>query len=39
MPFIYPYMSDLIGDHNQCESYQIASLLFYAFLFISYQTL
>ena len=32
--FIYPYASDLISDHNQCESYQTAPLLFYASLFI-----
>ena len=38
-PFIYSYASDLIGDHNQYESYQTAFLLFYAFLFISHQTL
>ena len=38
-PFIYPYMSDLISDHNQCESHQAAFLLFYASLFILYQTL
>ena len=37
--FIYPYMSDLISDHNQCESHQTAFLLFYASLFIFHQTL
>ena len=37
--FIYPYVSDLISDHNQYKSYQIASLLFYASLFILHQTL
>ena len=29
----------LIGDHNHCESHQTAFLLFYASLFIFYQTL